>query len=109
MTIKTRKSLTERQAARFFLGPETPAQRQYEALRAYFVEELPSYEVAQRFGYTPGAFRVLCHQFRHHADKRNGFFQTPQQGPHNAPARDRVRALAVAMRKRNLSVYDIQR
>ena len=31
------------------------------------------------------------------------------RGPHTAPARDRVRDLVVAMRKRNLSVYDIQR
>jgi len=34
--------------------------RQYEALRAYFVDELPSKEVAERFGYAPGSFRVLC-------------------------------------------------
>src|SRR6266704_2529321 len=33
----------------------------------------------------------------------------PQRGPQSSPARDRVRDLAVAMRKRNLSVYDMQR
>ena len=59
--------------------------------------------------YSPGSFRVLCHQFRHDPDKRASFFRQPQRGPQNAPARDRVRLLAVAMRKRNLSVYDIQR
>jgi hypothetical protein len=32
-----------------------------------------------------------------------------RNGPQSSPARDRVRVLAVAMRKRNLSVYDIQR
>ena len=36
----------------------------YEALRAYFMEDLSSAEVAKAFGYTPGSFRVLCHQFR---------------------------------------------
>jgi hypothetical protein len=70
---------------------------------------VPSHEVARRFGYSPGAFRVLCHQFRHEPAKRAGFFQPPKHGPQTAPARDRVRPLAVAMRKRNLSVYDIQR
>jgi hypothetical protein len=70
---------------------------------------LPSHEVARRFGYARGAFRVLCHQFRHDADKRAGFFQVVQHGPRYAPARDRVRELVVALRKGNFSVYDIQR
>ena len=34
--------------ARFFLEPEQPKQRQYEALRAYFVENLPAKDVAAR-------------------------------------------------------------
>jgi hypothetical protein len=95
-------------AQRFFLAPETATQRQYEAFRAYFVEGLPSAEVARRFGYTPGSFRVLCHQFRHDPAKRAAFF-ADQDRSRSAPARDRVRDLVVAMRKRNLSVYDIQR
>ena len=95
--------------AQFFLAPDSPLQRQYEALRGYFVEQIPSREVASRFGYSPGAFRVLCYQFRHDLQKRAGFFPAVQHGPRAAPARDRVRDLVVAMRKRNLSVYDIQR
>lgn len=91
------------------MAPEKPLHRQYEALRAFFVEGGSSHEVARRFGYTPGTFRVLCHEFRHDPDKRNSFFQHVTHGPHTAPARDRVRDLAVAMRKKNLSVYDIQR
>ena len=107
MDITTRNELTTE--ARFFLEPEGARQRQYEALRAYFVDGLPSHDVAQRFAYSPDAFRVLCHQFRHDANKRAGFFQEVRHGPRDAPARDAVRQLAVAMRKRNLSVYDIQR
>jgi transposase len=105
----TRNALTYGSDLEFFLSPQNPLHRQYEALRCYFVEGLSSKEVAQRFGYSPAAFRVLCHQFRHEPEKRAGFFQQVRRGPHNAPARDRVRQLAVAMRKRNLSVYDIQR
>ena len=93
----------------FFLSPQFPMQRQYEALRAYLVEEEPSADVARRFGYSAGAFRVLCYQFRHDPQKRASFFRQPQRGPQSSPARDRVRDLAVAMRKRSLSVYDMQR
>jgi len=95
--------------AEFFLCPQSTLQRQYEALRCFFVENRPSHEVAARFGYSPGAFRVLCHLFRHDLRKREGFFQAVKHGPQAAPARDRVRELAVAMRKKNLSIYDIQR
>ena len=107
MSTSTGKQITS-SPEEFFLSPEHPLHRQYEALRAYFVESLPSHEVAQRFGYSPGAFRVLCHQFRHDPDKRE-FFRALRHGPQSAPARDPVRDLVIAMRKRNLSVYDIQR
>jgi hypothetical protein len=106
MTITTRNDLTA--IAHFFRAPENPLHRQYEAFRAYFLEGCPSQEVAHRFGYTPGSFRVLCHQFRHDPDKQRRFFQEATPGPRYAPARDQVRDLVVAMRKRNLSVYDIQ-
>jgi len=108
MSINTRNALTNSPEAQFFLAPDAPLQRQYEALRAYFVEQRPGPEVARRFAYSPGALRVLCHQFRHDPAKRAGFFQAPRHGPQSAPVRDRVRSLAVAMRKRNLSIYDIQ-
>ena len=109
MAISPRNGLTDDPQARFFLAPETSLQRQYEALRAFYVERLPSHEVARRFGYSPGPFRVLCHQFRHDLAKRAAFFPAVAQGPHTSPSRDRVRDLVVAMRKRNLSVYDIRR
>jgi hypothetical protein len=109
MSTSSGESLTDSQAAAFFLSPEQPLQRQYEALRAFFVEELLSAEAAQRFNYSSGAFRVLVHQFRHDPEKRSAFFRQIQRGPRSAPARDRVRESAVALRKRNLSVYDIQR
>ena len=94
---------------RFFLEPIKPLHRQYEALRAYFLEGLASAEVAHRFGYSPGAFRVLCHQFRRETDKQGRFFRDVHRGPQAAPARDPVRERVVALRKQNLSVYDIQR
>jgi hypothetical protein len=109
MAINHGNEITSAAEAQFFVAPEKPLHRQYEALRAFFVEGAPSHEVAQRFDYSPGAFRVLCHEFRHDPEKRNSFFQDVRHGPQAAPVRDRVRTLAIAMRKKNLSVYDIQR
>ncbi len=92
--------------ARRFLVPSNPTHRQYEALRAYFVEGRPSADVARRFGYSPGSFRVLCHAFRRHPDRQ--FFRSATKGPKAAPKMDRVREQVIALRKRNLSMYDIR-
>jgi hypothetical protein len=90
---------------RFFLEPIHARQRQYEALRAFFVEKRSSAEVARSFGYSPGSFRVLCHHFRR--DSVRDFFADPARGPQEQPKKSRARRLIVAMRKRNLSIYDI--
>ena len=77
----------------------------YEALRAYFVEGRPSHIAAREFGYSPGSFRVLCHQFRRDADPQ--FFASPSPGPREQPKKSKARDLAVALRKQNHSVYEI--
>ena len=90
---------------RFFLEPELSKHRHYEALRAYFVEQRPSHEVAKAFGYTPGSFRVLCHQFRH--DPSPSFFEAARPGPRNQPKTSAARNQVIALRKTNYSVYEI--
>jgi transposase len=92
---------------RFFLQPANSTHRQYEALRAYFVEGLSSKEAAKRFGYTEGTFRVLVHEFRKNPDRK--FFLPPSKGPQAAPKKDKVREKVIALRKQNLSIYDISR
>jgi len=77
----------------------------YEALRAYFFEGHPSQEVAYAFGYSPGSFRVLCHQFRRDADPQ--FFITPVHGPREQPKKSKAHDLVVQLRKHNHSVYEI--
>src|SRR3970040_15938 len=91
---------------RFFLEPQRPRQRQYEALRAYFVDGWPSAVAAAGFGYTAGAFRVLCHKFPRGA--LCDFFRDIPRGPQVQTKKDPARPLIVALRKQNLSIYDIQ-
>jgi hypothetical protein len=50
---------------RFFLDADSATyHRQYEALRAIFVEGLPQNSVADKYGYTYGSMRQLVHRFR---------------------------------------------
>jgi transposase len=103
MPIGAPKELTD--CRRFFLEPQHPKQRQYEALRRYFIDQRPSKEVAAEFGYTEGSFRVLCHHFRR--DPEPAFFLTPTRGPQSQPKKSAARATIEHLRKRNHSVYEI--
>jgi hypothetical protein len=104
MTDNSRDRLT---LSRRFLEPSNSAHRQYEALRAFFVDEIPSTEAAARFGYTPGSFRVLVHQFRNQPE-RDFFIPTAREG--RPPGKQkRLSEQVVALRKQNLSVHDISR
>lgn len=87
-----------------FLIPRNVAHRQYEALRAFFVDRVPGREVASRFGYTLGSFRQLVHGFRQ--DPEREFFVPTGQRVRSAE-QDPVHETIVTLRKQNLSVYDI--
>lgn len=89
--------------AQVFLTPQNATQRQYEALRAYFVERRPGPEVAQRYGYTLGSLHQLIHQFRRQPS-RQFFVDSPRPG---AKTDDLIRQRIVQLRKQNQSVYDI--
>lgn len=99
-----RKSITNE--ARFFLEPDQPKHRQYEALRAYFIDQYPAKEVAARFGYSSGAFHVLCHQFRNDPERR--FFVDTKRGPRYGPKRELAREQVIALRKKNYAIEDIK-
>jgi len=93
--------------AKHFLTPSITAHRQYEALRAYFVEGLPSAQAARRFGYAPGSFRSLVHLFRQ--DPTRSFFRAARAPAADAKALDPRHVKIIALRKQNLSIYDISR
>jgi hypothetical protein len=70
----------------YFLRPAGASQRRYEALRAYFVEELPASEVADRFGYSTASVHQMATvlragRMRLFADARPG-----PKGPARPPA-----------------------
>src|SRR5208282_4698911 len=92
-------------SARRFLEPSNSTHRQYEALRAFFVEGLPSSQAAARFGYTPGSFRVLVHQFCNQPGRR--FLLSPAREVRPPGKQKRLRDQVVSLRKQNLSVHDI--
>jgi hypothetical protein len=91
--------------AQAFLAPQNTAHRQYEALRAYFVEQVSAAEAADRFGYTVGSFHQLAHQFRN--DPTRQFFV--DKSLPGVKSEDTTKEKIIALRKQNLSIYDISR
>ena len=89
--------------AQVFLTPGNSTHRQYEALRACFVDRLPATEAARRFGYSVGSLRQLAHQFRQNP-ARQFFTEPPRPG---AKASEVVQQQIVQLRKQNQSIYDI--
>ena len=49
-----------RDGAQYFTAPASSAQRRYEALRAYFLDEMPAAEVADRFGYSTASIHQMA-------------------------------------------------
>ena len=103
MPIGIAKDLSD--VHRFFLEPKSAKQRQYEALRAFYVEGIPAPVVAEQFGYTPGSFQQLCHHFRNEAQPI--FFVEPAKGRRPDPRRRAAHDRIIALRKQNHSVYEI--
>jgi hypothetical protein len=77
------KELTD--VSRVFLEPTNATHRQYEALRAFFIDGIRGVEVARRFGYTPGSFRVLAHQFRQNPVAPSSSHLPRDPSPHPNP------------------------
>jgi len=66
----------------FFTEPAQVYHRQYEALRAVFVDRRSQKEVAEEFGFEYGSLRQLIHAFRRSCDApsesvESPFFATP--------------------------------
>jgi hypothetical protein len=88
----------------YFAEPGEPAQRRYEALRAYFVEELAATEVAARFGYSPAVVHQMASDLR---AGRAAFFRDSKPGPTGPRKAGRIRDQVLALRARDRSVSEI--
>ena len=93
-----------RAGAEYFAEPAEPAQRRYEALRAYFVEELSAAEVAERFGYSPAVVHQMASDLR---AGRAAFFRDSRPGPKGPRKAGRVRDEVLALRAQDRSIEEI--
>ena len=90
---------------KYFAYPKSPGQKQYEALRVFYVDKLPAKVVADRFGYTLGSFNALRHKFK---TRKLTFMFTEKRGPQGSRVPDEVQQRIFEIRRtHNLSNYRI--
>jgi len=90
-----------RSGVEYFTEPSEPAQRRYEALRAYFVEELVAAEVGARFGYSPANVHQMASDLR---AGRAAFFLESKPGPKGPSKSLRIRDRVLELRAQEQSV-----
>ncbi len=93
-----------RAGAEFFVEPREPAQRRYEALRAYFIEQASAVEVGARFGYSPANVHQMASELR---AGRAAFFLSSKPGPRGPRKAPRIRDEVLALRAQERSVSEI--
>ena len=90
---------------RFFAYPKSPGQKQYEALRAFYVDNLPVRVVADRFGYTTASLNALKQKFR---SGKLTFKFTEKPGPQGSRVPKDIQQRIFEIRRiYNLSSYRI--
>ena len=95
----------------YFNSPSSIAQKQYEALRMFFIEKIPGAEVAKKFGYTYRGFTTISSNFRKqlmNQDCKEPFFISKKKGKRRNSQTHRTKKLVIALRKKYYSVEDIK-
>jgi len=93
-----------RPGGEYFTEPTEPAQRRYEALRGYFVEELSAAQVGARFGYSPAVVHQMASELR---AGRAEFFASSKPGPKGPRKTPRIRDRVLELRAQERSVTEI--
>ena len=90
---------------RYFAHPKSPGQKQYEALRAFYMDNLPARVVADRFSYTVPSFNALKQKFK---SGELSFKFTEKPGPQGSRLPKEIQQRIFEIRRvYNLSSYRI--
>jgi len=95
----------------FFLHPLSVTQKQYEALRMFFVDEKDALFVARQFGYSYRGFTSVVSDFRKmlkYEQYDELFFLNKKKGRKEAPGTNQLKEIIFDLRKKFYSIPDIK-
>ena len=99
------------EAKDFFLNPVSISQKQYEALRAYYVDNKSAKEVAEEFGYKHRGFTSIVLGFSKKLKENDGldlFFSKPPKGRKPTTEVNQAKDVIINLRKQYLSLEEIK-
>jgi predicted DNA-binding protein YlxM (UPF0122 family) len=101
-----------KQLKKYFLNPRNTSHKQYEALRAFFVDNLAAQDVASKYGYTIQSFYTLIRNFKNKffscEKDLDLFFKTIKLGRKVKDKAGDLANLILTLRKQYISVPDIK-
>lgn len=89
----------------FFLHPKSARQRQYDALRDYYLNDLSQKEASEKYGYSLSTFQTLVRDFK---NRKIVFFPAVKMGPKKKQMPDTIKEKIIKLRKENHSIYEIR-
>jgi transposase len=95
----------------YFSSPVSVSQKQYEALRMYYVENRKAKEVAEKFGYSYRAFTSLITDFNARVKQdefKEPFFVERKAGRPPKANQNEIKEIIIKLRKKNFSIEDIK-
>lgn len=94
----------------YFQQTDNTTQKQYEALRAFFVEKQTAQQVAKRWGYSVDTVYTMTKNFKKRLQRNEEitFFAKPKRGRKPSSDHEQIRNMIVKLRKQYLSVEDIK-
>ncbi len=95
----------------FFLSPSTIAQKQYEALRMYYIDGKSTKEVARAFGYKHRGFTTIITEFNKKlksCDVEDLFFKPTRKGRKTTDKVSDAKDTIISLRKNYHSVEEIK-
>ena len=96
-------------AKEFFTNPTSPAQRRYEALKTFYVDELTLADAATKFGLSPSYLKKVRFEFvRSLGEDLNPFFPKKKTGPKQRFTKQKTVERIIDLRKHNYSIIDIK-
>lgn len=99
------------EAKDFFLNPKSTSQKQYEALRSYYIDNKPAKDVAEKFGYKHRGFTSIVLDFNKKLERNNGenlFFANIPKGRKPTSEIKDAKHIIISLRKQYLSLEEIK-
>jgi hypothetical protein len=93
--------------ADLFRQPSLVSQRHYEICKAYFLEETPAEQLADRFSLNADSVRAIVRDFAADPDLQR-FFVVKRRGRQSAPKREHLAEQIEELRREGLRLCDIQ-